>query len=128
MLLTWEVIQKKEKIDHLEKTIMELEVEKRAAEIGFIQAHGLSVDDLAEIEDESEFYSYLGEFCNLPEIDEINKKLRTAEEEKRLTENEIIEKAISLVPEDAAKNLRRMAHIVSFRKEIITTLLKHIKC
>jgi len=127
MIQTYEVIQKKEKLDQLEKTIMELEVEKRAAELGFIQAHELPIDDLADIEDESEFYRYLGEFYDLPEITAINNRLRTAEAEKRQIENEILEKAISLVPADVAANLRQLSHLASFRKEIINTLLKHIK-
>ena len=127
MLVTYEVIQKKEKIDQLEKTIMELEVEKRAAEIAFIQARGLSVDDLADIEDEKEFNRYLGEFYAHEDIKAISKKIRTAEEEKRAVENEILESAVSLVPNDVAANLRRFLHLASFRKKVIDTYLRHLK-
>ena len=127
MLVKYEVIQKKEKIGQLEKVIMELEVEKRAAELGFIQARGLSVDDLADIEDENEFYRYLGEFYSHENVITISKKIRTAEDEKRTIENEILESAISLVPADVAKNLRRLSHLASFRKEVIETYLRHLK-
>jgi len=126
-MVTNEAIQKKHKLDQLEKTIVRLEVEKRAAEIAFTQAHGLPVDDLAGIEDEKEFYRYIEEFCAHPDIITLNEKIRTAEAEKRLIEDEFIEMAISLGPDDVAKNIRRFTHLASFRKDLIDTYLRHLR-
>ena len=125
-MVTDEAIQKKQKIDQLEKVICKLEIEKRAAELAFIQAHGLSVDDLADIEDEKEFNHYLGEFCSLPDIIAISEKIRTAEEEKKLIEDEIIEMIISIAPADAADDLQKCKRLVRFRKELIEKFLFHI--
>ena len=118
-------VLKKARIDQLEEIIRSLVSEERAAELAFIERRGLDVSDLVDIDDESEFDRLMGEFAALPEVLVIQRKISAANTEKKALEDEIIEKAIALVPPKEAADLRKGIDRVSFREKIISTYMKY---
>ena len=118
-------VLKKARIDQLEEIIRDLQKEELAAEQSFIKDRGLGVSDLVDIDDEKEFYRLMEEFVALPEVSIIQSKISAAKAEKKALVDEIIEKALALVPPKEAADLRKGINRVSFREKIINTYMKY---
>jgi len=116
---------KKARIDQLEEIIRDLQNKELEAEHTFIKDRGLSVSDLVDIDDEKEFYRLMEEFVALPEVFLIQSQISTAQAEKKALEDEIIEKAIALLPPEEGAELRKGSNRVGFREKIISTYMKY---
>ena len=118
-------VLKKARIDQLEEIIRDLQKEELAAEQSFIKDRGLGVSDLVYIDDEKELYRLMEEFVALPEVFLIQSKISAAKAEKKALEDEIIEKALALIPPKEAADLRKGINRVIFREKIINTYMKY---
>ena len=122
-----DIFNLKDEYFRLDNTIKTLEAEKRRAELSFIQAHGLCVNELSDIEDETEFFDLLNKFVFQPEVSTLNTQIMTAENEKKAIDNALIDIALTLAPEDVAADMQKLKNIQSFREKTIAILFKNIR-
>jgi hypothetical protein len=109
----------------IEAKLRELNEAENRADRAFCESRGLGVESIADVEDGGDFDRLIKEFLELPEVLKIEKQISALCKEKRIVGDDLIKKALSILPAKLAGQLGEMLHLVSAYEKVIDIYLEY---